>query len=188
MFTAITCALTRASSQPTPTIATAVSDHLPCRKVIDMVSIMESNEIRAALQGAERAEAAPWVDYPPTPRWYPLATGIWAAALTISFQIEQSMVRALVVIALVGVELAFIGWYRRYRGTMPSGKAPQEFRPAINRFAFGNVLTASVVVAISLAGLPWLAAVIALLVVTATFTWYERAYAGAAQRARERLG
>jgi hypothetical protein len=153
-----------------------------------MVSNMESNEIRDALRAADRAEAAPWIDYPPTPRWYPVATGVWAASLVLAFQIDQSFLRAMVVLALVGVELAFLGWYRRYRGTMPKGTAPKEFRSAINLFALINVLTAAVVVATSLAGLPWLGALIALVAVTANFTWYERAYADAARRARERLG
>ena len=45
---------------------------------------MESNEsARDLLREADRAEAAPWVDFPPTPAWYPASVGIWGAALTL---------------------------------------------------------------------------------------------------------
>lgn len=149
---------------------------------------MESDEVRAALHEADRAEAAPWVDYPPTPAWYPVASGSWAAALVLVVGELDGVVFAFFMAGLVAIELGFLAWYRRYRGTMPSGPAPQEFRTIIVVFATASVVTAGAVLVLSLAVSPWLGAPLALVAFTSLFAWYERAYADAARRARERLG
>ena len=150
---------------------------------------MESNELRDSLRQADRAEAAPWTDYPPTPRWYPIATGLWAAALTLAFTALEDGLRLLVLLALIGAELAFVRWYVRYRGgVMPTGPAPREFRRAIALFVLG---AAAVVggAALLVAGVgPWAAAGYTLVTTTVVIAWYEHAYADAARRARERLG
>lgn len=38
--------------------------------MVTKLSTMESDEARELLKVAERAEAAPYLDYPPTPWWY----------------------------------------------------------------------------------------------------------------------
>lgn len=148
---------------------------------------MESDEIREALREAEWAEAAPWTDYPPTPRWYPPATGLWAAALTFVFGGLHDTTRSLTVLALVTVEVVFIRWYTRYRGGMwPTGRPPREFRPAIAWFvaSLAVIVGAALVVAtVSLAA----AVVLVAVAVTLIVARYEQAYAAAARRARERL-
>lgn len=148
---------------------------------------MESDEIRAALREADRAEAAPWTDYPPTPRWHPAAVGLWAALLTLAFA-ELDDLRLPAVLALVAIELGFVRWYVRYRnGVMPTGSAPREFRGAIALFVTGAAVivagTAALVTLLS----PWAGAGFALVATTILLTWYERAYADAAGRARARL-
>ena len=148
---------------------------------------MESDEIRQVLHEAERAEAAPWTDYPPTPRWYPPATGLWATLLTAVFGGLDGSTRSLFVLALVAVELVFIRWYTRYRGGMwPTGRPPREFRPAIAWFLLGlAVITGA---ALALATVSLVAAVVLVAVaVTLLVARYEQAYADAARRARERL-
>ncbi|CAI9407360.1 hypothetical protein [Nocardioides sp. T2.26MG-1] len=148
---------------------------------------MESEEIRRALHEADRAEAAAWTDYPPTPRWYPPATGLWAAGLTLVFGGLDGSARALALLALVVVEVGFIRWYTGYRGGMwPTGRPPREFRPAI-AWLLGAL---AVVVAAALASATVSLGAAALLVavaVTLLVARYERAYADAARRARERL-
>jgi hypothetical protein len=39
---------------------------------------------QALLAEAERAAAAPYVDYPPSPRWFAPAAGLWAAGLVLA--------------------------------------------------------------------------------------------------------
>lgn len=156
-----------------------------------MLSNMENTErahLRESLRAAERAEAAPWVDYPPTPAWYPVSVAVWAAALTMSFAIESTPVRGAVVAALVGLELGFIFWYRRYRGTMPAGKVPPELsRPFYAFIAFNLAVMAGAFVIGSLVAV-WVAAVFVFVAVVPAFTWYERVYDRAAARTRARLG
>lgn len=148
---------------------------------------MESGEIRDTLRGAERAEAAPWTDYPPTPRWYPPATGIWAGALTLTFGGLDDLTRSLAILGLVGVEVAFIRWYTAYRGGMwPTGRPPREFRPAIAWFLTGLAVIAAGALALAIVSLG-AAALWVVVAVTLLVARYERAYAEAARRARERL-
>ncbi len=148
---------------------------------------MESNEIRDALRQADRAEAAPWTDYPPTPRWYPPAVGVWAALVTLAFTELEDGLRAVALLALIAAELGFLRWYVAYRGSvMPSGRPPREFRRSIALFVLGAVAVvggATLLAAVA----TWLAAAYALVVTTLLLSWYERAYADAARRARERL-
>lgn len=148
---------------------------------------MESNEIRQALREAARAEAAPWTDYPPTPRWYPPATGLWAAGLAATFGGLDHATRSLAILALVILEAAFIGWYTRYRGGMwPTGRPPQEFRPAIAWFLSALAVITAATFALAQVHL-WAAVALVAVAVTIVVARYEHVYAAAARRARERL-
>jgi hypothetical protein len=149
---------------------------------------MESDAAAQELvRAAERGEAAPWVDYPPTPGWYPSAVGLWSAALVLAIGTLDGAARPLVALALVAVELLFLGWYRRYRGTLPSGWMPRELRPVAALFAVGLVVVVGVAVLVVAIGHPVLAAVATLLLTTPLVWWYERAYAAAAAATRARL-
>lgn len=154
-----------------------------------MLAGMESNqEATLALAEAERAAAAPWIEYPPTPRWYPFAVGLWAAAYCLSFAIPDGMLRTLVLLPLIISEFWFIIWARKYRGVWPNGKPPIEIRALLIKFVIGAVLVVGLgALAIWLVG-PWVSAIYAVVVVTLTVAWYERAYAVVADRARKRLG
>jgi len=154
-----------------------------------MLSGMESNaDVAEALRTADRAAAAPYIDYPPTPRWYPPVTGLWAGAFCLVMGIpDDSELRLVAILALVGAEVAFLLWYRRYRGTWPRGRAPEEIRKVMMIF-FVGVATVVAVLALTLWLAPaWVAAIVAVIVVTPAVAWYERAYAAAAARARVRL-
>ncbi|HEY0952025.1 hypothetical protein [Nocardioides sp.] len=148
---------------------------------------MESDEIRQALREAERAEAAPWTDYPPTPRWYPPATGLWAAGLTAVLGGLDGLLHSLGVLSLVILELAFLRWYTRYRGGMwPTGRPPREFRSAIAWFLVALALIAGAALALATVSLVAAVGLVAVSV-TLVVARYEQAYADAARRARERL-
>jgi hypothetical protein len=158
---------------------------------MSMVSVMESDRLdpTQARRIAERAEAAPYVDYPPTPWWYAPSVGLWAAALVLmTGAAPDGPLSALGIVALVVLEGAFLRWYFRYHGAVPSLRhAPPEFRPAFARYAVGVVATVGLVACGWLLAGPWLAASVALVSVTVGLVLYERTFAAAARRTRERL-
>jgi hypothetical protein len=166
--------------------------HLPHWKADSKVSDVESElyDPAEARRIAERAEAAPYVDYPPTPGWYAPAGGAWAAAYVALLGLREAHGAWLVVglVLLVAMLGAFLSWYQRYHGAFPSmRRAPREFRRAFVAYGIGLV-----VVVVAIAG-AWLlighaaAAVTAFVVVALGLALYERAYAAAARRTRERL-
>lgn len=157
-----------------------------------MVSVMESTreDLLQAQRAAERAEAAPYTDYPPTPAWYPPAMGAWMAAYTLLLTLREDHGVWLVLgmIALASLTGLFLGWYSRYHGAMPNLRhAPREFRRAFACYAAVVVtIGASIALAWRLAG-PALAAPVAFAATTLGLIVYERSYAAAARRTRERL-
>lgn len=147
---------------------------------------MESDELREAAVAADRAETAPWVDYPPTPAWYPVSVGVWSALLVLAFGIPDTVWRVIAMLALVVVEGAFLGWYRSYRGVQPSGAPPAELRRTMAVMLGTSVLVVGIVIALALLVAPRAGAIAALVLVTAVVWRYERAYADAARRVRQR--
>lgn len=148
---------------------------------------MESNEYADLQRTAERAEAAPWVEFPPTPLWFPPAAGAWAAAMTWCLADLDGFVSLLVIAALVVTEVGFLAWYRRYRGTMPSGLPPAEMRGAAATYTVVLVVLVPVLIGLSHLFATWVPVLVAFVVVTWLQAWYERAYATGADRARARL-
>lgn len=153
---------------------------------------MESDaDAETLLAVAERAGAAPYVDYPPTPRWYPPATGLWAAAfvLVLTGAWGDAVVFVPGLAVLIGIELAFLAWYRRLRGTMPAiAGAPPEFTRIFRWYAVGVVAVVVAVAGARLLAGPLAAAAVTLVAVTAGLARYETVYAAAARATVDRLG
>jgi len=157
---------------------------------------MESDaEIRAQLRDLERAEAAPYTDFPPTPRWYVPAAALWAATFAALVRVSRSDSRPAEIAAVVGMlGLAaligvFVGWYQRYHGAMPSllRRKPPEIRRVMAFYVVGAVLVLAVN-ALTVAVAPWWACAAVGFVTAGTgLWWYEHAYARAAAAAKERL-
>ncbi len=156
-----------------------------------MVSGMETTpDPRQQLAEAERAAAAPYVDYPPTPRWYAPAVGAWSAALlaVVTTRTSHHVLAIVMLASLLAAEGAFFAWYRAKRGTMPSMRqVPTEIRAEMWRYLVGlAVVVAAVAAAVVLAS--WVvAAVVTFVLVTAGLTVYERRYERAAAATRARL-
>ena len=152
---------------------------------------MESyDDPRAALATVERAAAAPYIDYPPTPKWYPFAVGAWAALLVLCLAgaSERPVVFLPLLLVLIAAEVAFFTWYRRYRGTMPTMRqAPREINTAFRRYFAGAVLVLAACVGAYIAFGPLVCAALAFVLVTLGLSVYERHYAAAAAATRERL-
>jgi hypothetical protein len=92
------------------------------------------------------------------------------------------------VLVLVAAEGAFIGWYRRYRQTMPSLRgAPTEINTAFRRYFAGFVVVLAVCAGVYAAFGPFACAAVTFVLVTAALALYERQYAAAADATRHRL-
>jgi hypothetical protein len=153
-----------------------------------MESIPPHEQLRVIAQG----EAAPYISYPPTPWWYSPAVGAWAAAFVGAFAWWRAnsplFIGALVV--LIALEGLFIGWLRRRHGALPwpgYGRPPAEIAAVWRGYAVGlAVVAAAVAVSWWLGGVP-AGAVVAFVTVTTGLALYERRYAQAAARVRDRL-
>lgn len=169
--------------------------HLPSWKAgatfSTMASYPESLEAREALAELERGEASPYVDYPRTPGWYPPTVGVWAGALVLAIALLQrsTWLGALAIGGLVVLEGAFLGWYQRLHGALPSLRNPPvEFRPLFQRYAFGFCTILGVAVALWFITTFWVTAIATTVLATGGIAAYERAYAATAVRAKARLG
>ncbi len=154
---------------------------------------MESDPRDALLEAqraAERGEAAPYVDFPPTPAWFPPAGGLWAGALVTAIASAGSHERLAIlgIMVLLVVQVLFMKWYSRHHGALPSPQgAPPEFVSAFRRYKIGvAVVLAATTTTWVLLG-PWWAALTTAVLVTIGLMLYEKAYAAAAARTRERL-
>ncbi len=157
-----------------------------------MLSTMESmSDPRRALAAAERAAAAPYVDYPVLRGWYPLAVGLWSAALVASLTLLDSheVVRQPLVVALLLAEGLFVAWYRRRRGASPSLRGvPPEIAREMALFVVGVVLVLVCVAVVGLVAGALAGVVTTFVLVTAGVAAYERRYAAAAEVVSRRLG
>ena len=144
---------------------------------------------REALRAAERASAAPLVDYPPTPAWYPPMMGVFFAALVALAAYRPSLPITLAVCLAAGaVMTVFWRWYWRKRGTMPTfDGAPPEFRRAFRLYAIGVVVIVAVVVPTTILAPAPVAVGLTFVLVTVGLVAYERVYADAAEHVRLRL-
>jgi hypothetical protein len=158
---------------------------------MSIVSNMETDESREALAAQlheiERGQAAPWVSYPPMGWWWPAAFGVWSATYTLTTGLLDGFVGSALQLLHVLVMLCAIWWMRRDRGTYPSGRAPRELRGPFVLVFGGGVLVALVVWGLFAWLGPWVAAVAALVLAWSLVAAYERSYARAATRVRERL-
>lgn len=154
-------------------------------------SYSESREAREALAEMERGEASPYVDYPPTPGWYPPTVGVWAGALVLAIALLQrsTWLGALAIGGLVVLEGAFLGWYQRLHGALPSLRNPPvEFRPLFQRYALGFCTILGAAVAFWFITNPWVTAIAITILATGGIAVYERAYEATAIRTKARLG
>lgn len=161
---------------------------------------MESDaELRERLRVAERAAAAPYVDYPPTPWWYPAMLAVYAAALALVFGAARGQLTffgELVAVAVLLLAVFLLGawwrWDRNRRGTWPRvwrfSSAPPEIRPVMRRWFAGFVVVLAVAAALVVWVSVWLAAPVAAVITYLGVVWYERVFGRAAARVRERLG
>ena len=110
---------------------------------------MESDaEIRAQLRALERAEAAPYTDFRPTPRWFLPAAALWGGSLAAFVRLSRSESRPAEIAAVVGIIglAALIGvyvtWYQRYHGATPSlfRRKPPEIRRVMAFYVVGALV------------------------------------------------
>jgi hypothetical protein len=144
------------------------------------------------LRAIEQGEAAPYIHFPPTPWWYCPAVGAWAAAFVGAFAWWRvnGVLFAASLVVLIALEALFIGWLKRRHGALPMpgyGRPPAEIASVWRWYVAGFVaVIGAIAVAWWLGGVA-VGAVVAFVTVTAGLALYERRYAEAAARARQRL-
>ena len=155
-----------------------------------MLSNMETTE--SALRAAERAAAAPFVDYPATPSWYPLLVAGFMTAMPggpVLIRHDHVVLGFGVQALAIALLMAFILWYRKRWGTWPRmAAAPPEIKTAYRWYVLAFAAGAFFCLAAWGAG-GWQLGLPAIFVATYALVWvYERSvYPKAAQRVRERL-
>ncbi|MBJ8342167.1 hypothetical protein JGU71_25075 [Antrihabitans sp. YC3-6] len=152
---------------------------------------MESFDPANELELIERAAAAPYIDYPPTPAWYPTAVGLWVAAMigTFWWWRENAVLFVGALVLLVAIEVAFVRWISKRHGALPRlghGTPPPEITRAYQSFFVGLIVVVAAVGLIWWLGGLVAAMVAAFVLVTAGLTLYERSYALAARTVRAR--
>lgn len=152
-----------------------------------MESSNGSNPLQEQLQEIERGESAAWVVYPPTPAWWAVGFGLWAATLTVVIGLLDGIAGSLALLGLVAVMFGVMAWDRRRRGTYPNRRPPRELRPAIARLVIGATVVGVVAWVAGAQGSIASATAIAAIGAWAVVVWYERQYALIAARIRERL-
>jgi small-conductance mechanosensitive channel len=153
---------------------------------------MESTPPAEQLRIIERGEAAPYVHFPPTPWWYFPAVGAWAAALVGAFswwRVNAALFAGSLAL-LIALEALFIAWLKRRHGALPlpgHGRPPAEIASVWRGYVAGLALVIAAIAAAWWLGGVAAGAVAAFATVTAGLALYERRYAAAAARVRERL-
>ncbi|THJ68622.1 hypothetical protein E8P82_01585 [Arthrobacter echini] len=148
--------------------------------------------IEDALLAADRAAAAPFVQTPPAPAWYPLAMAIYFTAVAGSFPLLQDdhvlLGAGVLVVAISGL-LTLTLTIRAQRGTWPRlAEAPPEIKRVVAVFVSLAVLALLVSAAIWF----WVGAAAGLstvFIASLAVVWaYEfRLYPAAARQVRQRL-
>lgn len=144
------------------------------------------------LKVAERAEAAPYLDYPTTPWWYYPAIGAWAAGMIGAFVWwrESIPMFAGTLAALIIAEIAFINWMQRRHGAMPvpgRGTPPKEIGAVWRGYFLALPVVALAIAAVWWLGSVLVAAAAAFVLVTGGLVVYEKRYQRAVDAVRARL-
>ena len=155
----------------------------------NMESTPDAHAALEALREAERAAAAPFVDYPPTPLWYPPALGAWFATLAAIAFYQPGPAVSLPVLVVLGALIGmFLAWLGKVSGSFPTlTGAPRELHAPMYWYALGATVIAAIVVPLGLFAPPIAAVIATFVLVTIGIATYERAYFRAAQAVKERL-
>lgn len=169
-----------------------IAFHLHKWKAIPKLSGMESDEARELLRVAERAEAAPYLDYPPTPWWYYPVIGAWAAGMIGAFTWWRESIPLFVgtLVVLIVAEIVFLNWMQRRHGALPRpgrGSPPAEIGVEWRNYFVALPIVAVVVAGAWVLGGVLAAAGVAFVLITGGLVIYEKRYARAAEAVRARL-
>lgn len=141
----------------------------------------------------ERAEAAPYIDYRPTPWWVAPYFGLYFVGLVLAFAWTSDAYRpvyfAILAVLLVSL-FVVVRHIKRRNGALPfpgRGTPPPEIA-RVYRLYFWSLIPVAAVLLLSFFLLPVpVSAVIAFVTVTAGVVLYDRVYERAAVVVRERL-
>lgn len=154
---------------------------------------MENSEgLREQVRAAERAAAAPYVDYEPDPWWVAPGFGLVAVLVVLGIHGDSQggvpgWVSSLALAAAVVCVLSYVRWQRKRLGALPSGKAPREVNRVLRVFIVAGVVVGLCLFLLADLAPLWLGLPVAFALTTGGMAWYVAAYDRAAARVRERL-
>ncbi|MEQ3554667.1 hypothetical protein WIS52_29735 [Pseudonocardia nematodicida] len=152
---------------------------------------MESDP-RDDLAIIERAEAAPYVSYPATPRWMYPAFALWVGAYTAAYALLEvhALLFLAVVVGLLGAIILALRWMHRWHGALPlpgRGTPPAEITRVYRQYFAGIAVLVVAVVVLGLTAGIAVASVAGVLLSYPGLLAFDRAYHRAAAAVRERL-
>lgn len=149
------------------------------------------NDARELMAEVERAEAAPYIHYPPTPWWYGPYFGLYFVGLVLALAWARNLlVYFPVLVALLGSLFLMIRHMKRRNGVLPMpgrGNPPPEIARVYRRYFWSLLPVGAVLLACWFLLPPVSTAAVAFATVTGGFVVYDRYYGRAAAAARERL-
>lgn len=138
----------------------------------------------------ERAEAAPYVYYEPTPWWCGPYFGAYFVALVLGFGADHSLVQLATLVVTLGSLFLVVRYIKRRNGVLPMpgrGNPPPEIARAYRLYFWSLIPVGAFLILCFLLLRPPVTAAIAFVTVTAGFVVYDRTYGRAAAAVRERL-
>ena len=148
---------------------------------------------KARLAIVRRGEAAPWIDYRPTPVWIYPAAAVWTAVTTFALaQPSGSDWAGTVSFASTALCLVYVLWVRRRNGAVlgwgwQTVGMPSEVKRVMWVGLAWMVPGFAVVIVVTRLFGALAGTLVALIVTPAFLIWYDRKYADAAAIARSRL-
>lgn len=154
---------------------------------------MESKpDFEALAKVADRAAAAPYVDYPRDPAWTVPLFGLFGAFLWLAFNLSanrsgSSRISFIIYAALIAAVTLWLVQQRRRRGNFPSGKAPKEIRNVMAWYLVGAVAIAIALVLLGRFAPLYVGMPAGFILGAGGVWWYGIAYDRAAEKVKARL-
>ena len=151
---------------------------------------METDKTPAEqLRDVERAQTAPWVDYPPTTNWYYPTVGLWLAAMCVAAVKVAGDFRWIAAVAvLLALEIMMLNWLKNGRPALPNLRTvPEEFAPLVKWFVLIAILIVASSVGLIIAGFEVIGFALCAIATTVGLYGYEKKFDMAADAARGRL-
>lgn len=146
----------------------------------------DMSDLQAQLRATERSEAAPWVRPDRSPAPTAALVGMLVGAWVLNNALVEAPLWILGHVAFTLVLLVVWFGYWRSPGAMPRGRVPREVVGPMYLALVGGAAVGLGVWALAVLVTVWVAAPVGALAAAALFLIFDRSYAAASDRLRER--